>query len=330
MEYSDQALLIQPSRKENKKEYLVIKPTIRTWIIVVAVSLALQIGWFFVIKKATILVFIISGLSIALATVVWGYIGGYVTEKLIVENIEKVVGKKEKGSKIKKWLLALVGIRINTEDYYYLEYTPYTIDLNKLGEITKTKMIDVTTACLGIGFLIVTIVKPFVKDIGTAMIVSSLIVLGAPILAGLIVPMVWQLQDMRIKQLKQNHEVINIAEKTRHGALSRILGISGILAGLGFLIDTLPEIFEELEKGPALLTDIRLYLVAILVLAIVTLLIGGTATLVIVIYLAGFHEKKVKRMRKRLEKIIPVGETNAIKIRRNEEGKKQHNGIKEE
>lgn len=299
------------SSSPSSSVFRVRRPSFLSWFFIISLSFVLQVGWFFVIGEPRLFVFLVTGFIVLLSVFVWGRFGSFFTRVFVLSPLRSLLVSRSRLGFFRRSFLFLLGLRFRSSDHYYLESSASHLNLNNFVFLVRDRLFYVTSTCLGIGFLIASAISPFISDIGDAIAVSSLIVLGAPLLAGFIVPVLWQLQDIRLKQISSSHEVTNLYDSFRHGIFSRVLGFSGLFAGLGFLINVLPDVFTKLNTGPEILSSIRLYLLSLLILLIISLLIAGTALLTVVLYLSLFHEQRVRSLRADLESFIPTATTIA-------------------
>lgn len=334
------AFEILPSQedKEDKlqKRFTVNKLTKKHWFIVSTICFVFYIGWFFIIRwsdpnpgTAIGLVFGVLAISIAsvfLSLFLWRKVGKWTIKKIVIESLKqhkeyndsKMQGEKESNGKRKKKftyrrrLVALLfGISMDDGVLYYVEEGNYYADISNPKYILKEKMFDLMAACLGIGFLIAAFSKIFVQEIYVGVLAGSIVTLLSPILASWILPVVWTLRDSRIKYLTPRMDNYEMSHKIRRSILSRFLGFSGLFAGIGFLYD----IFDELNTvniRNEFLRGILLFLIAIVALLVIIILLAGTASLVTMIYLSKYHEKKVNDLREQLSEFLPHGITNVM------------------
>jgi hypothetical protein len=325
--------------KEGKiqKRFNVVKPTKRHWVIISAVCSSFYIGWFFIIRwsdpnpgAAIGLVFGVlatSVLSVFLSLLLWKRVGKWTIRKIVVETLrqhkeynDKRMSGEEEGSETKKkkkytyrrkLVSILFGINMDDGVLYYVEEGNYSADISSLKYILKEKMFDLIAACLGAGFLIAAFAKIFIEDVYVGVLAGSIVTLLSPILASWILPVIWTLRDSRIKYMTPKMNNYEMSQKIRRSILSRFLGFSGLLAGMGFLYDILELILYSTRK-PRFGESVLLFLLAIASLLIIIVLLAGTASLVTMIYLTKFHEKKVNDLRDELSEFLPYGITNVM------------------
>ncbi|MHA1953777.1 MAG: hypothetical protein ACXAAM_01780 [Candidatus Heimdallarchaeaceae archaeon] len=330
---------VLPTQDENKgkmqKRFTVNKLSKKHWFIISAICSSFYIGWFFIIRwsgsrpGATIgLIFGVlatSVLSIFLSLFLWRKMGKWTIKKIIIDTLKqhknyndsRILGEDEEAKKKKKYsyrrklIVILFGININDGVLYYVEEGNYTADISNSKYILREKMFDLIAACLGVGFLIAAFAKIFIEDVYVGVLAGSIVTLLSPILASWILPVIWTLRDSRIKYLTPKMNNYELSQKIRRSILSRFLGFSGLLAGIGFLYDTL-ELILYPTRNPKNGQSVLLFLLAIAVLLIIIVLLAGTASLVTMIYLTKFHEKKVNDLRDELSEFLPNGITNVM------------------
>ncbi|NPD87433.1 MAG: hypothetical protein HGN29_01835 [Asgard group archaeon] len=320
----------QNKKKEKmQKRFTVNKLSKKHWFIISAICASFYIGWFFIIRwsgskpgAAIGLVFGVlatSVLSVFLSLFLWRKVGKWTIKKLVVETLKqhkdfndsRMLGEEESSEKKKKYTIRrkliaiLFGINIDDGVLYYVEEGNYNADISSVRYILKEKMFDLIAACLGAGFLIAAFAKIFVVEIYVGVLAGSIVILLSPILASWILPVIWTLRDSRIKYMTPRMNNYELSQRIRRSILSRFLGFSGLIAGIGFLYD----IFAEIKPRNH---PILHFLMAIAALLVIIILLAGTASLVTMIYLSRFHEKKVNDLRDELSEFLPHGITNVM------------------
>ncbi len=295
-------------------------PSIIKWIIISFLSIISVIAWFLLIGQVNFLPFLISAVTIPVAVFCWNKVGLWSINKIIIGTVENWKNqmntdktREPKGEMkigfLKQLYLLLLGLRYSKDNKYYFELTIPNRNMKDIRKILSTLMVQVTSACLGVGFLIAILVRPFINSRETALLISVLIIIGAPIFISWLIPLTWTLKDINLKYINSDQEVRTISDDMRKGILSRFLGFSGFLAGMGFLIDTLPAMMGNFNNGAPVISNLLVYIVAIFVLLFIIILIFGTNLLVSVIYITKFHEKRVNDVRAKLCGFIPYGIT---------------------
>lgn len=211
-------------------------------------------------------------------------------------------------TKYRSLIYFLLGIDFSTKKQFYLEPILIDTDLNNLKKILRRRLVDVVSACTGISILIGIALRFQFSNLepGGLLWLSLIIINVSPILVCWFIPVIWTIEDSRIKAVDHNNHVYDLATELRKGFLNRFLGYSGVFAGLAFLIDVLPELEEG---GFVEATSSQLYIGAMFVLVIILLLISGTVFFITVYYLNKYHKFKVINLRKELSNFIPFGIT---------------------
>lgn len=296
-------------------------PSLVKWIIISSLSIISVIAWFLLIGQVNLLPFFISAVTIPIAVFCWNKVGLWSINKIIIGTVETWKNSHPHTDKtqdpkgtmkigfLKRLYLLLLGLRYSRENRYYFEQTIPNRNVKEISKIVSNLMVQVTSACLGVGFLIAIIVRPLINSRETALLISVLIIIGAPIFISWLIPLIWTLKDINLKYVNSDQEVRTISDDMRKGILSRFLGFSGFIAGMGFLIDILPEMMGNLNNDAPVVSNLVVYIVSVLVLFFIIILIFGTNLLVSVIYITKFHEKRVNDVRAKLCGFIPYGST---------------------
>ena len=264
-------------------------------------------------------------LSVFLSLFLWRKVGKWTIKKIIIETLKqhkdyndsRILGENKNSENKKKYtyrrkLIALLfGININDGVLYYVEEGNYAADISNVKYILKEKMFDLIAACLGAGFLVAAFAKIFIDDVYVGVLAGSIVTLLSPILASWILPVIWTLRDSRIKYMTPKMNNYELSHKIRRSILSRFLGFTGLFAGFGFLYDTFALVLYG-YRNPTYRQMVLLFLLAIATLLIIITLLAGTASLVTMIYLSKFHEKKVNDLRDELSEFLPYGITNVM------------------
>ncbi|MCK5140890.1 MAG: hypothetical protein KAQ70_01745, partial [Candidatus Heimdallarchaeota archaeon] len=245
--------------------FKVIKPSKKVWFVSVLIFLSWYVAWFLLIRYLStastlsefrliiILVAITSIVSPILGLFLWKWVGRWVSKKVIYETlktkhgkrgeIREVLGKLKKDREYRKFsffrvsIALLIGFDITPDSKYYLEEKTYSIDIGSFKSFVSTRLYDIISASLGIGFLIASIAKFAISDTFIGFITGALVLLFAPILICWLTPVVWTIKDAQIKYLKPNNRGYELSEKVRRSLVSRFFGISAWLAGTSFFID---------------------------------------------------------------------------------------------
>ena len=272
-----------------------------------------------------ILVAITSIVSPLLGLFLWNQVGGWVSKKLIFETlkikhekrgeIRETLGKLKKDREYHKFsffrisIALLFGFDLTPDSKYYLEEKTHSIDIGSFKSFVGTRLYDIISASLGVGFLIATIVKSAISDPFVGFTTGALVLLFAPILICWLTPVVWTIKDAQIKYIKPNNRSYELSDKVRRSLVSRFFGISAWLAGFSFFINLVEEMTSF---GDNFAAKVAVFFISIIGLLIVTILAFGTLYLFGMLYLNFFHEKRVNDLRGNLSEILPYAQTNAI------------------
>ncbi len=328
-----------PLKERDTKNFFfkVIKPSKKVWFISVLIFLSCYVAWFLSIwflsgtdnpsqkLLIAILVVIASIVSPLLGLFLWKQVGGWVSKKLVFETlktkhekkgeIRETLGKLKKDREYHKFgffrfsIALLFGFDLTPDSKYYLEEKTHSIDIGSFKSFVGTRLYDIISASLGIGFLIATIIKSAISDPSIGFITGSLVLLFSPILICWLTPVVWTIRDSQIKYIKTNNRGQELSEKVRRSLVSMFFGISAWLAGFSFFITLAEEMTSFDDKFAA---KVAIFFMAIAGILIVTILAFGTLYLFGMLYLNFFHEKRVNDLRGELSEILPYAQTNAI------------------
>jgi len=269
----------------------------------------------------------VSIISVIASLFLWKYVGKWTIKKIIVNSLkdhkdyndslmfkkEDSIEKNEKKYRFRRRLISILfGISLKDRVLYYVEEEAYTANISSIKYILRNKMFDLTSACLGVGFLIAAFAKIFINDIAVGILAGSIVILASPILASWILPIIWTLRDARVKYMTPRMNSFELSRKVRRSVLSRFLGFSGLFAGLGFLYDVMYLNFYYGRIELKFHETLFLIFISLVALLIIVILLLGTASLVTFIYLTKFHEKKVNDLRDELSKFLPKGITNVM------------------
>ncbi|MBY9000607.1 MAG: hypothetical protein KGD64_06820 [Candidatus Heimdallarchaeota archaeon] len=318
--------------------FKIIKPSKKIWLITVLIFLSWYVAWYFSIRFFStassssqyrliiILIVVISISSPLLGLFLWKWVGGWVTKKAVYETLKTKHEKKDeireslgrlkqereyhKFSFFRVIIALLIGFDISPETKYYLEEKTYSIDIGSFRSFIRTRLYDMISASLGIGFLIASIVKYAISDTFTGFVTGALVLLAAPILICWLTPVVWTIKDAQIKYIKPNNLDYELSDKVRRSVISRFFGLSAWFAGISFFIDLISEL--QVFNNSSFASTVAMFFLAILGVIIVTILAFGTLYLFGMLYLNFFHEKRVNDLRGKLSEIIPYAQTNAI------------------
>ncbi|MHA1303917.1 MAG: hypothetical protein ACTSQE_11715 [Candidatus Heimdallarchaeaceae archaeon] len=302
-------------QEQSIDQFSIIRPTKFKWLIIISISFFCNFIWTFLNIKFLALLILVSSI-IVIATIFWGFFGKWTTNKLVIESLEKLYQEKQEIGKIEKRSLGLfrrmflrfIGLKIQTDYHYYIEKEGYQRDLNKLKNLLTSKLVDTISASLGVGFLVITFIKPFITTWEEAMIIAVITLLSTPVISGIVVPTFWLIKDTRVKYVRDNHDILSLEEDIRKGFLNRFLGFSGFITGLNFLLQVLP-LHPDFNLGTGIFASLGIFLISVFILLVLTILLAGMNLLIAVIYLIKYHESRVNEFRERISKMLPIGES---------------------
>ncbi|MCG3217024.1 MAG: hypothetical protein KAS63_09895 [Candidatus Heimdallarchaeota archaeon] len=324
-----------------KSKFHVIKPSKKTWALLVFIFFGCYIVWYLIIRFLdfpdvnlrssdysilAIILVTISLVSPIIAIFLWKWVGRLVTRKLVyntlkiqnehMHEIKKIFSKLKKDEHYKKYsffrafFASLFNFDISPEANYYLEEETHNLDVSKISMFVKSRLFDMITSSLGIGFLLASIVKFSINNTYVGFLSGSLLLLISPILISGVTPVLWLIKDSRIKYIKPENNSFELSDKFRRSIISRFFSITAIFAGVSFFIDIIQLITGAYEPG--LETSIYMYLGAFAAIIIVIILISGVSFAVGMIYLSTFHEKNVNELREELSEFIQFSQTNVV------------------
>ncbi len=334
---------ILPLREVSAKEskFHVLKPSKKTWALVVFIFFACYIAWWLMIRflnfpdvhlrssDYSILAVILVSVSIIspiIAVFLWKWVGRWITKKLVYDTlkiqnehkheIKKIFSKLKKDEHYKKYnflrafFASLFNINIDPDTYYYLEEETHDLDISRISKFVKARLMHMITSSLGVGFLLASIVKFSINNTYVGFLAGSILLLISPILTSWITPVLWLIKDSRIKFIEPQNDAFELSNKFRRSIISRFFSITAIFAGVSFFIDIIQLITGAYD--PNLETSIYMYLGAFAALIIVIILISGISFAVGMIYLSLFHERNVNVLREELSEFIQFSQTNVV------------------
>ena len=337
---SGQEKLVLPFKEisASSSRYRITKPSRKKWALNVAIFIAFYGIWYlairytkwdvhpeaYEIRALVISLVVISVISPLLSVFLWNWIGRWVAKKLVYQTlkikhehqseIKSMLENLKEDTKYKKFKFfrvifsLLLNIDISPDTQYFLEEESLESDVSSIRIFLKTRMYDLITSSLSMSILIAMIVET--SEPGSYFIgfmIGAFVILCSPILTAWITPVVWAIEDARIKFIKRNNEVYQLAERMRRSSLHRFFSLSAFFTGIFFFSSLLEEFFKPTPGG-----TILLFLASIGVLLIVIILLSGTSFLVGTLYLTLFHEKNVNELRDSLSHFLKFAQSNAI------------------
>ncbi len=257
-----------------------------------------------------------------LARISWKRLGNFFLQKFVHENFDGYIKEREEGSKrytgvfgrTFKYFLMFFGLYLDPRKDYFIEEEVPDIDMTKIREIIKDRIIDLLSACLAVTVIIGSALRYFLvrsqlttkeaRDIFFG--IAGISTLISPVLVGWLIPVIWTLQDSAIREVTKRNTVRELATNVRNGFLNRLLGFAGFIGGLTLLMDVLPLIDENGNQ----LSTVEVFIISLIILFLVVVVIAGPAYLTGLIYFTRNHEENVNKLRFTLFlKGIPLGMT---------------------
>ncbi len=295
-------------------KFSVIKPSRIKTVLTFLVAVGLNSMWIF--NPGTLAVtFVVFPIVAYLAVKTWNKYTPKILQDYLVNNFRKYSLRK-KGHKVEDEKLVYklgemaLGLALSKDRDYFLEAEIIDVDLTKIRETMKERIIDLISACLGIVALIGVIMRntiyigrfgPDVVNNYIGLLIITLIF--SPVLVAWLIPVIWVLRDARIKTINDERHIDDYFEFVRKGSLSRFLGIAGFLGGYSII----SEIVEFKNPGSSFI-QISIQSLGFLILAILT--VAGTSYFVGMLYLFTKHEDITNDLRTVLSHYIPVGLTS--------------------
>lgn len=256
-------------------------------------------------------------ITVVLAPKLWRSFGAYLLTKIFIENFKSWKEKKKAPNLLQKGVNYLLSMKVSADYTYFLEADVSNINLNSIYTLIKGRIFNLTSACIGISFIIGTIIAFFISpgliQYYIIILIMFLVLLFSPLFLFWLIPILWTIQDANINYISKDRKIYNLYETISKSSLKKILGITGITLAFSFFLD-----FSRVLNPKA--STIEYYIFAGFLVFIVILLIGGTALLSGILYLNKYHENIVNNFRSELAKIIDVG---VISIRRVNDEEKQ-------
>lgn len=287
-------------------QFTIKKPSVFKWIIVVFITLGSNLLWVALTEiPLTLLLVVVSGV-IFFSIFFWFITGQWSVRILVLKNIKRIhVGKM---GFFLKYSMKFLGMHFDKNNKYFLEKISYLRDYNSVKELFYDRLLDPVSSSLGLGFLIITFVKPLITTVPQAMIIANIVLVTTPLLSGFIIPFYWVIKDSRIRYINEKNDVFKAEENIKNSTLNKFLGFSGFVAGINFLLESLPEhpAFAHVHS------TLVLFILAVIILLFISLIIAGINLFVATVYLTTKHQKLVNELRKKITNYIPVGETRVL------------------
>lgn len=238
-----------------------------------------------------------------------------ITPSLWKKQVEKIIRKEvidyNSGMKIsKKSIYAkIVGIKSNESYRYFIYKSSKRRDLNSMREIYSKYIFDVISGTIGMTFTIALIIKytfgHYFSNIFSMLLAIIFVLNISPLFMGFLIPTLWTLRDIDIRQVDDENNIINLGEQMRQGVFRKIIGFAGFFTGISFFIDLGDEFWDKI---PIATNTIQIFLLSTFYLFVFSISIGGSAILISLIYLSKYHSEIVNRFRstKELQKTLEI------------------------
>ncbi|MFW9917405.1 MAG: zinc ribbon domain-containing protein [Candidatus Thorarchaeota archaeon] len=320
--------------------YRTKKPSSLKWIVILAVALILQTSFY---AEGIALAFLtgneldeelmigsairLTGMSIIaiiLSIFLWKKVSALVMNRIVLTNLNlwKQEHLRKQGAEmepaktkgvfrvgiISKLLLRALNFRLDPNNVYYLEALGKESDSSSIARTFREKIIELTFTCLGIGFLLATALKPLFLTYGALeepdfLFLVIVLILFSPVFVSWLMPVLWLLEDCQIRSIDSDKNIGDLSEDVRGGQLSQFLGLAGLVAGINFFIDIVPEIHDDIETYADQLWYSISYTMSM------TMMLIASAFIVGMVYLGLFHENQVNEFRRLMVKNLSLGLT---------------------
>lgn len=254
----------------------------------------------------------------------WVKYGQKIAKSTIIEFLKSCLGKGKIGL-----IGKLVGFKFEKYKTYYMEAE--ILDLNMMNpKHTSKRMLELVLTCIGFSFIIAQLYY-FTQTIESAdeafnMIMISAFIVGLmPIALFWFIPVIWTVDDLRIRGIDKFRDLEPLEETLRRGIFGKILGVAGVLMAFNFiksLVSAYPGRFMAGNENPNAVTETAVT-TAFLLLALVIAV--GPAYLVGAFYLNDHHAQFVNDMRIEVAKLLPTGVTSVRNLRAEELVAFKHN-----
>ena len=337
---SGQERYILPIKEISASEsrYSIKKPTKKKWVLNVIIFIAFYGIWYvtirftnwdydpkpYEIRNLVISLVVISITSPIVSVFLWNWIGRRVAKKLVFQTLKikhekqsefkEMFGELKTDSQYRKFRFprvvstVLFNIDISPDTKYFLEEEAIDSDISSIRIFLRTRMYDLITTSFSISILIAMIIRVSrPESLFMGFMIGAFVILCSPIFTAWITPVVWAIEDARIKFIKKNNEVYALSKRMRRSILNRFFSLSAFVTGIIFFTDLFDPYF-----GDAIGQSILLFLVACGVMLAVIILLSGTSFLVGTLYLTLFHEKNVNELRDNLSHFLKYAQSDAI------------------
>ncbi|MHA1146965.1 MAG: hypothetical protein ACTSR8_01845 [Promethearchaeota archaeon] len=247
--------------------------------------------------------------AIIIAPILWRVAGKSVLNSLFIKDFQDWKDKKGVSSLGRKIFNAIIGVKINEDYLYYLEGRVEDLNLNKIKVLLTQRIFNVTSASLGIGYTVATILRfAFPKASAQYIMgVSLILILLAPLMLFWFIPMIWSIQDANIKYKDELKDIGDLSYRISKSTIRKFIGITGITLAFSFFLDS--QLLAE--QADSL---IQRYILASLWVILVIALNIGVSLVCGSIYLNFHHQKVVNNFREKLASTLDIGVTSVRKL----------------
>ncbi len=291
----------------------IVSPRGIKWVLILLIVFIFDFYWLNPISaiktKDNLLLLVLKIIIILLIIIcsvkLWGKIGGWINEKLLLPyiiyrvNSDKV--KHKIFMKILGLLFGLLGLNFDKQNSYFLEARVRDISIDKFWDIFNIRLTDVIFSSIGISMLIYSLIEPVLIsfDLNLFNYIFYIVVIS-PVFIFWIVPIVWNLEDSQIRIISENGiQGDEIPSMIRDGKLSNILGYGGIIIALGKLME-----LNSVGSNVVVKLQFGIYYLILLLFSVT-----GTAYIITILYLKTYHAGIVNRFRHALNEVFPLGTT---------------------
>jgi len=276
------------------------------WVVVLilaAVPLAIVLPIF---SFALIWIVISFTLAIIIAPLLWKFAGKSLLASIFVKNFEIWKESEQESSPLRTLFNAFIGVKISPAYFYFLEGRCEDLNLNSFKTILTQRILNVTSASIGIAYIVATILRfiiPKNADATMIMGISLVLTLLGPLFLFWLIPMLWSIQDANIKYQDAGKDLNDLSQKISKSFLRKLIGITGITFAFSFFLDS--RLLAESAQN-----IIQRYAIAGLWVVFVVFLNIGVSLFAGIVYLNFYHQKVVNEFRAQLGQTLEIGVTS--------------------
>lgn len=305
-------------------DFKVNHPSFGKWIIYLILSILLSMGMMVIPNFYALWRNLLFGIVIVviLAPKIWSKGALSIIRNNVISSLKVIQSKKEpckkideqkhekKKAKVGGIFNSIIGIKLPKENHYFIQKTPKIKNLNKITDTYAKYIFDVISASIGITFLLAFAIKYIFGNIfPSPMVILVIIIIFlclSPLFMFWLLPVLWTLKDVDVRSQNAELDIDNLGDQMRQGFFRKVLGFTGFITGIGFFLDLGPDFWSNI---PNIQNSIQIYVFSAVYLGLFALSIGGTATLITLIYLNKYHEKNVNILRQEIAQFLPMGNT---------------------